>query len=756
MPRDPTPRVGRVSRFRAERVRELTGVPVAGTLPPVVAPPVLLRSLSAAVLTDGSGELTLPREARGAVDDWGGVYAQLVRLTGPWRISLYDGVEQHSLRDGLVSAERRGDRWRSEHCFGRLSVFQEIAPTDRPAGAIRRLRFEVSEGPPLRLVLDSEFVPYLLPTLVEGIRPTTFRLETSATGLALRQRGFALSIQSSVPPSHLYVDRASWLGGHRTGPIGVLGTDHELVVGPGEAVELRCVIAGGLERDLHGTESSVATWLGDPEPLLDRADAGEVAWVSATPVVRFPDAPELERGYAAARASLRRLYCAPDESLTGLVAGYPWYSAIWGRDLAWMLPALLWLGDFDWVARSLTTMARFQSRSKIPLLGGEPGELPMQVAPGPIFLYGTSDTTLYYPEIVERLVRHSGDPTGGAAWLSMVRQAVEWGISRTDPTTGLLRNGGEAEEISAATGGLARVRYGIDSPDTTIWDSADRRDHAIDVQVLWHGALAASLALDRPGPAPRESDVREALAARIAATISSAYRWPEERYLVDTIRSGRPVRRLRPNALRVVSAGLIAGAEARAIVRRAAEDDLTAPWGVRTLSTRDPMYRPDAYHDGQVWTIATAWAADAALAAGETDLGIDLLKRIAARYDAEDGHANECYRGDRPDPFNSCFLLGLSVGPFVSILFDRLWGLRPDGRRRRLELRPRFPVGWSAASIEGLRLGPGVVTLRYHAPTISVEWSGPGALELAAPGGIVTVAPGGTATVPSGTPTAGS
>jgi len=712
-----------------------------------VPPPLLLRSLSAAVLTDPAGDLSLPRECRGAVEEWGGVYAQLIRLTGRWRIFLWDGEHQSRLSDGFVSGRQVGDRWRTEHRIGRLAVHQEIAPTDRPSGAIRRLRFALSEGPPVSLVVHSSFRPYLLPTLVEGVRPVSFRAETSSAGLDVRQRGFGLAVRSSIGPSHLYLDRGSWLGGHRSGPLERVGADYELRLTAGLPVDLRLAIAGGLERDLARSADDIAALLADPEPRLASAEAAEARWLAGTPTMRFPDAPELERAYEAARASLRRLYSAPGDSMTGLVAGYPWYSAIWCRDLAWMLPAVLWLGDFDWAAQSLATVFRFQSRSSIPLLGGEPGELPMQISPGPIFFYGTSDTTLYFPGIVEQWVRHTGDTGATLPWRPVLAAVVAWGLARTDLATGLLRNGGEAEAISAATGAISRIRYGIDSPDTTIWDSTDRRDHAIDVQVLWWSALRSALELHAIDDDPTVRARLPGVVARLAETIRTAYDWPEERYLADSLRAAVPVRKLRPNALRAVSAGLVSPERARALARRVAEEDLSTPWGVRTLSTKDPTYRPDAYHDGQVWPVATAWAADAAFAAGDGELGAEFLGRIAARFAAESGQANECYRGDRAEAFDSCFLLGLSVGPFVSLLFERLWGLRPDARARCLDVRPCFPAGWRSAALDGVRLGPGRVSLRWAAPVVTVGWSGPGDLTVRVGGRVSPLAPGASVAV---------
>jgi glycogen debranching enzyme len=221
------------------------------------------------------------------------------------------------------------------------------------------------------------------------------------------------------------------------------------------------------------------------------------------------------------------------------------------------------------------------------------------------------------------------------------------------------------------------------------------------------------------------------------------YPWADEGYLFDSIGSKGPVRKVRPNALRAVSAGWFDPSFARSVVQRAARDDLTTPWGVRTLSNQHPSYDPHAYHDGQVWTIATAWAADAAFAAGEQDLGVAYLDTIAGRIEEEDGFANECYRGDRADPYNSCFLLGFSVAPFLTLLFERLWGLRVDAQRARLEVWPEFPMAWTSASLRQLTLGEGSVDLDWSPRQLVVHWSGPTPLT------IVTRA--GEESVPSGT-----
>ncbi len=710
--------------------------------------PTVLRSLLSAVLLDRRGDLELARECRGAVSEWGGVYGQLVRLTGSWRLSLTTPEGSADLPSTARGTTVDGELFESHHRWGAVEGVHRVVPLVHAPGAVRVLALRSSGEAPVSVEVTSTFVPFLLPVLVEGIRPVSFELEASGATVRARHRGFALELRSNPPPAELGVDGGTWSGARRHGPVREVTSRHALRLDPGKEAALRWELVGGLERDLRGFPAEPPGGPAEPASVAAELRQAEAAWEAATPVLGFPDAPELERAYGLARSALRRLYTQPGDGLTGLAAGFPWYAAIWCRDVAWMLPAVAWLGDLDWAERTVASVLRYQSVSDLPMVGGEAGELPMQIAPGPIFFYGTSDTTLYYPALALRLVRHGLDPARLAPWSTALGRAVAWGLRRTDPATGLLRHGGEAAELAAATESLARVRYGIDAVDTTIWDSADRRDHAIDVQVLWLEALRAASELGLASGEGGSATSLSALADRLESTVQRRYAWPEERYLYDSIRRGAPVAKLRPNALRAVSAGVVAGEVARSVVRRAAEPDLSTAWGVRTLSARDPGFSPEAYHDGQVWPIATAWAADAAFAAGETDLGAGYLGTIARAFAAEDGLANECYRGDRPEPFDSCFLLGLSVGPFLSVLFERLWGLVPDSRDPSLSVRPSFPPSWRRSTLGGLRVGGGRVDLDREDRTLAVTWHGFRPLRVSTPLGSATLADGDRTTLP--------
>lgn len=702
--------------------------------------PVLLTSLTGAALLNGADELSLRRETRGAVLDWGGLYGEGVRLTGPWSVRLEAGEEAFTIgRATLASMEQDAGGLRATHRAGPYRLTDSLSPLEGEPGFLRRFELDAgAAGDPLRL--RASFAPYLMPVLIEGVRPVDYRWEIDAASATVRSHGFALWAGPDPSPPHPGTDAAP--AELSRGSDGELVATWQLSSDRTSGSTMGLAILGGLSASLDRRRGRTGALSVGRANALARWSS----WVGRTPSLSFPDAPKLDAAYAAARGALWSLYSAPAEGLEGLVAGYPWYSALWCRDLAWMLPAVAWLGDHAWAARSVENVFRFQALADLPILGGRRGELPMQLSAGPIFLYGTSDTSLYYPGLVRRLRDHSGSTDLGERLAAPIRRILDWAAVRCDRSTGLVRNGGEVETMSqeAVSG---HVRVGFDAVDTTIWDSTDRRDHAIDVQLLWADALSAATSL--PPPAAQGDGLAGLPAAEsIRRRVAGAYWWEKEGYLYDSLRSdGTPIERMRPNALRAVTDGLLSPDRALRAVRRIGESDMTTAWGVRTLSSLDPSYSPTAYHDGQVWTIATAWAAEAALQVGEVELGLRYLESIAERLRLEEGFANECYRGDRPEAYDSCFLLGFSVAPFLSALFGSLWGIRPELGERRVSVAPRFPSGWGSASLERLALAEGALDLSWTPERLAVRWSGRDPLRVSSGAEDVWVGPGGAATL---------
>ncbi len=690
--------------------------------------PVLLAGRAGAAVLAGNGDFFLPWETRGAILDWAGVYGQGIRLTGSWRVSLeVEGSGTLPLEKYARSIEvhRTGVTLRYETPLWVGTQRIAVAP-DLPA-VCRSFQFASRTGGTLRATLHSELEPYLAPVMVEGVRPRSIRLRgTTEEGLRATHGSFGFGVTWEGSSGWQDAQGNDVSDGLELGPRARVSAHRELRIPPGGQTSTSITVGGGLERSMERS--------GLPRRVLEAETWGEARargwsqWMQERPVLKTPGSPLLERGYQLALGALESLYFAPEPDLVGLAAGYPWYSTLWCRDNAWMLPAVLWVGDFSWAADSLATVLRFQSPARVPVLGGEEGELPMQISPGPIFLYGTSDTTLHYPHLFRRFLEMAPDPD--PEWvrklLPRIRACVQWGARKTDPE-GLFTNGGEVSEMRRSTASLSSIRYGFDAVDTTIWDSTDRRWHAIDLQVLWLRALEAMSSLERSSSGSGDADLWRNAAARLRQGIAQRYWWEKEGYLYDTLTQAHsPVPKVRPNALLAVLDGLLPPDRAVRVVERASRPDLTTPWGVRTLSTRDPSFDPWAYHDGQVWPIATAWAAQSAFRAARPDLGLRFLETMAHRLEAERGLSAECYHGLEPVPWNSCFLLGFSVAPFLTSIFEGLWGLHVGSDPHLLEVDPRFPDGWDQAQLRGLRIAGTTLDLELRSGDLWVgSRSGP-------------------------------
>ncbi|MGC2288235.1 MAG: amylo-alpha-1,6-glucosidase [Thermoplasmata archaeon] len=716
--------------------------------------PILLTGLSAAAVLGASGDLSLIRETRGADMDWGGVYGEGVRLTGAWWVRFGDPQGTHrTLSESMVHLESFRTRVESHHEAAPFHCDQEIVALAELPGVGRRLTFSNPTNAATALWVEATFRPELAPVLIEGIKPFDYHVLRTPTGLQIIAFGSALEFASTGRNAAYQLNEQPWDGRPYRGALDTVSLRSTMTLPPVQSSTVSYLIWGGMEATVRTHPERTAQLLGSAGQWAAVADASRRDWTARAPRLRFPSAPELERGYLLARDALRSLYFTPEPGIVGLVAGYPWYAALWCRDLAWMLPAVLWLGDAPWVANSLRSVFRFQARVPLPILGGAAGELPMQIGPGPVFLYGTSDTTLHYPVLLRRYLDHSGDVSLVRELAHPVQLTEQWARGKTNLSTGLIRNGDEDAGLRLASQEFGRVHYGFDAYDTTIWDSTDRRSHAVDIQVLWAdaltalGELAPVMGLDAQGPRWTGE------AQKLRQTVALRYWWAAENYLYDSLaEDGTPVQKIRPNALLAVARGLLPRDRAVAVVERASRADLATEWGYRTLSSTDPTYNPISYHDGQVWPIASAWAVGAAFAVGQTQRAVDGLRRWAERLDQEAGTLNECYRGDRAEPFDSCFLLGFSVAPFLTLLFDDLWGLRPQARDRTLSVEPHFPVSWSQASIEGLALFGGAVTLTWDRPRMTVTWRGNGSLRVQGGTHQLELADGGSGTLEYATP----
>jgi predicted glycogen debranching enzyme len=362
----------------------------------------------------------------------------------------------------------------------------------------------------------------------------------------------------------------------------------------------RWSLLGGEEADLR---AELLPEGGSPEP------DGETASTGVWPGSDIPDSGLRE----AARRAMERFVFGRGEGVT-VLAGYPWFLD-WGRDTLIFVRGMVAAGMLEEARRILKRFARFERQGTLPnvLRGGE------------VSNRDTADAPLWLLVACRDLLKAEGDHAfldedcGGRPVREVLRsiassyvQGTPNGI-RMDPESGLI--------FSPAHFTWMDTNHPAGTP---------REGYPVEIQALWHAALAVLSGSDPGGP-------WMGLAVQVRASITKFF--PRvDGYLSDCLHAGRgtPAREaapddaLRPNQLLAITLGAIDDPVLCGGVIACCEE-LLVPGGIRSLADRpvshplpiswkgrvlnDPnrpyqgSYRGDedtsrkpAYHNGTAWT----------------------------------------------------------------------------------------------------------------------------------------------------------
>ncbi len=424
-----------------------------------------------------------------------------------------------------------------------------------------------------------------------------------------------------------------------------------------------------------------------------RLEPGETLTLIATAESAAPEAPatalELERRRRRARLEaapagappwIRRLTLAADQFIvrraqgdgtpvgTTVIAGYPWFSD-WGRDTMIALPGLaLATGRMKDAASILRTFATHVSDGMLPNRFPDDGETPE---------YNTVDGTLWYFHALAAYLEATADqallrelyPTLREI-INAHRRGTRYSI-HVDPADGLLYAGEPGVQLTWMD---AKVGDWVVTP---------RIGKPVEINALWHYALARLAEWARTLGDPRAARSYEQDARRVAAAFAPTFWFEAGGYLYDVVDGpeGAPgVSRpradasLRPNQIFAVSLGtdLLDALRARAVVDTCARELLT-PVGLRSLSPRDSRFaarydgdqrrRDAAYHQGTVWNwLLGPFALAHYRVYGDRAHARTLLSGLAAHLDeACIGTVSEIMDGGPPHAPRGCFAQAWSV-----------------------------------------------------------------------------------------------
>ena len=308
-----------------------------------------------------------------------------------------------------------------------------------------------------------------------------------------------------------------------------------------------------------------------------------------------------------------------------VIAGYPWFSD-WGRDTMIALPGLTLATGRPEIARDiLLEFARNTSRGMLPNRFPDEGDQAD---------YNTVDATLWYFEAVRAYAAATGD----YAFIRehIYKELVEiivWHLRGTRykiqvDTDGLLYAGEPGVQLTWMD---AKIGDLVITP---------RTGKAVEIQALWYNALM--VLADLAGRFGDEEDQRKYLSMADLAKLSfNATFWNEsENCLFDVVENGTRDGSVRPNQIFAAALhhSMLDEERARKVVDKV-ESELLTPYGLRSLSPREPNYVPvyigsplerdSAYHQGTVW----AWLIGAY---------VDAFRRV---YPEREDRVDEILRG---------------------------------------------------------------------------------------------------------------
>jgi predicted glycogen debranching enzyme len=395
----------------------------------------------------------------------------------------------------------------------------------------------------------------------------------------------------------------------------------------------------------------------------------------------------------------RQLAVAADQFLVKrgdgytLMAGYPWF-ADWGRDTMISLPGLIHLGNSaTWIKQILHEYARHVDQGMIPNCFPE-GASPPE--------FNSVDAALWFFEAARAYLAQTGDEAFLRDDLYEVLKGIlDWHMRGTRYHVAMQEDG----LLAAGEPGIQLTWMDAKVGD---WVVTPRIGKPVEIQALWFNALKTMEEL-----ATRFKDVD--LAKRYGAAASAAQLAFNRLFwnagancLYDVVGGDGPDAAIRPNQIFAISLHhSMLSMERAERVLEVVERELLTPYGLRSLSPRDPQYkgryegdpanRDAAYHQGTVWS----WLLGPYITAFRKVNGYsdesrlrarDLLKTLEAHLtQAGLGQISEIFDGDEPHRPRGCFAQAWSVGEILRVLCEEVHPALSSGNAPADPVASRLP-----------------------------------------------------------------
>ncbi len=356
--------------------------------------------------------------------------------------------------------------------------------------------------------------------------------------------------------------------------------------------------------------------------------------------------------------------------------GYAWY---FGRDAEWSAFALLGYGDFEKVKGVLETLQKFQDLN---------GKIFHELSTSGFAHYDASDATPLYVALAGRYLKHSGDKDFIRESWNNIKAAMDFMYSTDTDGDGLIENTnvGHGWEEGGGLFGSHTTLY-----LASCWAAA-LQEAAFIAQNLDFDDLATKYETDKNA---------------VIQKINSLFWSNDQDYFYHGLKQdGLFINEKSIMPTIPVLFGQVGKERSYQVLEAFAKNEFTANWGVRIVSERSPMFRPQGYHTGSVWPLFTGWTALAEYEAGRGIQGFShIMNNLHVYDDWALGFVEEVLNGAEYKPSGVCSHQCWSETMVLQPAIEGMLGLKPDATENFLAFSPDFPANWDTVTIKNIRVG---------------------------------------------------
>lgn len=453
----------------------------------------------------------------------------------------------------------------------------------------------------------------------------------------------------------------------------------------------------------------VASFRTDGEKLLDERRRRMEDIIGRTNPVKS-NLPELDK-------ALQWLTLTMDELITeqqgkGIYAGLPWFNEYWGRDMFIAMPgATLITGQFDYTKEILKDFSKFQDRNpNSPTCGRIPNRANLEG-----IIYNTADGTPRYVIETEELLNYCGDTSFLKDIYPSIVLSTDQSLSRQTDSNGYLMHEDADTWMDVKRNGIP---------------GSPRGNRANDIQYLWYKQLMAASRLAKLMNDDGHAETWAKAAERVARNFERDYCNKSDIIIYDHLNAdGTPDKQFRPNQLFCFD--LVGDDTFKQKVTRRCWEELVYPWGVASLSQKDPQFHPqhenwhyyhkdDAYHNGTVWLWNNGIAMQRMIEYGQKEMAWQLFRNmnrqalvegaVGSLSENADAHPRD---GKSWAGLSGTFLQAWSNSEQLRVWYQHFLGIRPDMMNNTIYVEPRLPE--EITDLEtSMMVGNGKVCISYH------------------------------------------